>query len=72
MKPENLNGEAISHWTLSLAKCRERLSGHVADTPANRKLLQEVADDAATTLGVDKWGNTWSARILEDGRQVWV
>jgi len=46
--------------------------GHLPDTPANRSLLQGVADDAGTTLGVDKWGNTWSARTLDDGTQVWV
>jgi hypothetical protein len=46
--------------------------GHIPDTPANRALLQNVADDAATTLGVDKWGNTWSARTLDNGTQVWT
>ena len=46
--------------------------GHLPDTPANRKLLQGVADDPATTLGPDKFGNTWSARTLDDGTQVWV
>lgn len=46
--------------------------GHLPDTPANRSLLQGVADDASTTLGVDKWGNTWSARALDDGTQAWV
>jgi hypothetical protein len=46
--------------------------GHLADTPANRKLLQGVADDPATTLGADKFGNTWSARILDDGTQAWT
>ncbi len=46
--------------------------GHLADTPANRKLLQGVADDASTALGTDKFGNVWSARTLDDGTQVWV
>jgi hypothetical protein len=46
--------------------------GHLPDTPAKRRLLQGVADDASTTLGVDKWGNTWSARTLGDGAQAWV
>jgi RHS repeat-associated protein len=46
--------------------------GHLADTPANRRLLQDVADDASTTLGTDKFGNAWSARTLDDGTQVWV
>ncbi len=42
------------------------------DTPANRKLLQGVADDDTATLGTDRFGNSWSARIQEDGSQVWV
>jgi RHS repeat-associated protein len=46
--------------------------GHIADTPTNRQLLLDVADDTATTLGTDRFGNTWSARTLEDGSQVWV
>jgi hypothetical protein len=47
-------------------------AGHLLDTPANRKLLLDVADDAATTLGTDQFGNVWSARTLEDGRQAWT
>lgn len=31
-----------------------------------------VADDAATTLGTDKFGNTWSAVTRADGTQVWT
>jgi filamentous hemagglutinin len=46
--------------------------GHLADTPANRTLLKEIADDASATLGTDKFGNVWSARTLQDGTQVWV
>jgi hypothetical protein len=47
-------------------------SGHLPDTPANRRLLREVANDPATTLGKDRFGNVWSAHTLEDGTQVWV
>jgi RHS repeat-associated protein len=46
--------------------------GHIADTPANRQLLQRVADDLTTTLGQDKYGSTWSAFIQSDGKQVWT
>lgn len=46
--------------------------GHVPDTPANRQLLQSVADDATATLGTDRFGNVWSARINSDGTQTWV
>ncbi|MDY7095737.1 MAG: RHS repeat-associated core domain-containing protein [Acidobacteriota bacterium] len=46
--------------------------GHLADTPASRKLLQGIADDVSTTLGTDRFGNVWSARTLDDGTQMWV
>ncbi len=46
--------------------------GHLRDTAASRRLLQEVANDPAATLGTDRFGNVWSARILDDGTQVWV
>ena len=46
--------------------------GHLPDTPANRQLLQDTAGDPANTLGSDQYGNTWSAKTLDDGTQVWV
>jgi len=46
--------------------------GHLRDTVANRRLLQEVAEDVGTTLGTDKYGNIWSARLLPDGTQAWT
>nr|WP_230598411.1 RHS repeat-associated core domain-containing protein [Xanthomonas albilineans] len=47
--------------------------GHMPrDTPRNREDLQRVADDPKTTLGNDKYGNTWSAQINKDGTQTWT
>lgn len=46
--------------------------GHISDTPKNRKLLEKVANDPETTLGKDKFGNVWSAKIRSDGSQVWT
>ncbi len=46
--------------------------GHLADTPENRSLLQDVASDSHTTLGTDRFGNVWSAKTQSDGSQVWV
>jgi hypothetical protein len=46
--------------------------GHLPDTSANRQLLPSVANDATATLGTDKFGNVWSARINPDGTQTWV
>lgn len=47
-------------------------AGHVLDTPENRQLLLEVANDEAARLESDQYSNIWSARLLPDGSQVWV
>jgi filamentous hemagglutinin len=49
-----------------------RSEGHVSDTPANRALLLEVANDQTARLEFDEQGNQWAARLLADGRQAWV
>jgi RHS repeat-associated protein len=46
--------------------------GHLPNTPENQQLLQDVANDAKSTLGTDKYGTTWSGRTLPDGTQVWT
>ena len=49
-----------------------RAEGHVADTPGNRRLFQQVADNTGNYVGTDRFGNSWAAQTLQDGRQVWV
>ena len=46
--------------------------GHLPDTPSNRRLIQDLANDDSCRLGEDKWGNEWYARINADGSQTWV
>jgi RHS repeat-associated protein len=46
--------------------------GHIADTPANRKLLENTANDERNYLGKDMFGNGWYAQTRGDGTQVWV
>jgi len=46
--------------------------GHISDTPANRQLLESVANDPSAVLGTDKYGTTWAAKINPDGTQTWV
>lgn len=47
-------------------------AGHIDDTPENRKMLIELANNKRYHLGKDKWGNDWHARINNDGTQDWV
>ncbi len=42
--------------------------GHLRDTAANRQLLLEVAGDPNNFLGVDKYGKSWHAKILQSKR----
>jgi hypothetical protein len=46
--------------------------GHLPDTPANRQRLIELANDESTFIGIDKYGNSWHAKIEPDGSQLWV
>ena len=46
--------------------------GHIPDTPENRALLEEVANDSANLRGIDKYGNEWYTKTQSDGSQVWV
>lgn len=46
--------------------------GHLPDTPANRRLIEDLANDDSCKLGSDKWGKEWYARMNPDGTQTWV
>ena len=47
-------------------------SGHLPDTPENRKLLSDLANDESKYRGNDKWGNSWNIRENADGTQDWT
>jgi hypothetical protein len=46
--------------------------GHLPDTPENRALIEDVANDPAAMLGPDEAGNLWAGRTLPDNTQVWA
>ena len=50
----------------------EERDGHLPDTPENRKLLEELANNRDRYKGKDKYGNDWNIRLNDDGTQDWV
>lgn len=75
--PENIPDELKSKIKLPTEESQlnhifRDAEGHLQDTPENRQLLLEVANDKALHLGKDGRGNDWHGRILDDGSQVWV
>jgi putative RHS repeat-associated core domain protein len=43
--------------------------GNLKDTPSNRKLLTDLANNKEKFIGTDKYGNLWNAEINSDGKQ---
>ena len=46
--------------------------GHLTDTPENRKLITELANDERAHIGKDSRGLDWNVRLNDDGSQLWV
>ena len=46
--------------------------GHLLDSPENRALLVDLANDSSKFVGTDQYGNSWNAELLVDGTQNWV
>jgi len=46
--------------------------GHLPDTPENRKLVIDLANDKSKYYGKDQWGNSWNIEIDANGNQNWV
>lgn len=46
--------------------------GHLCDTPENRKLLIDLANDQKKFVGKDKYGNCWNIDSDANGIQTWV
>ena len=43
--------------------------GHLPDTPENRKMILDLANDVQYYVGKDRYGNDWNIRNNEDGTQ---
>ncbi|ALU64319.2 hypothetical protein DA70_11480 [Pandoraea pnomenusa] len=46
-------------------------TGHLSNTPENRRTLVNLVNNPANLLGTDRFGNQWFAQILSDGTQLW-
>ena len=46
--------------------------GHLRDTPENRKLLTDLANNHNKFVGKDKYGNCWNIDDGANGIQTWV
>ena len=47
--------------------------GHFPDDPElSRPAMIDVANDPTNILGADIFGNTWAAKTLPDGTQIWA
>ena len=46
--------------------------GHLPDTPENRKMISDLANDVKYYVGKDCYGNDWHIRNNGDGTQDWV
>lgn len=46
--------------------------GHVLDTPENRQMLFDVANNPDNYSGRDRFGNYWYVANHPDGGQIWV
>lgn len=46
--------------------------GHLTDTPKNRQLLLNVANNKRNLIGIDKRGHSWFVETDNLGRQIWA
>lgn len=42
------------------------------DTPQNREIIENVANDEKNYLGPNRFGNKWYGKIIKNGKQIWV
>lgn len=47
-------------------------TGHLPNTPENKKLLLDLVNDTKNLKGKDQWGNTCYEKVLSDGKQIWA
>lgn len=71
--PDELKGKVkLPENDAQLKHIFRNADGHLPDTPENRKMLTDLANNEKYHKGKDKWNNDWHARQNEDGTQDWT
>lgn len=71
-KDQNISKQSLPKNDAQLKHIFSGKEGHLNDTPANRRLLTNLANDRSKFIGKDKYGNAWNAETNSDGSQNWV
>lgn len=71
-QPPRGTGNVLPENPSQLGHILRARPGHLPDTPANRQILEDVANSPDDLLGPDRYGNLWSGRTLSDGTQAWT
>lgn len=71
--PDALKGKVrLPENDAQLKHIFRKSEGHLEDSPGNRQLLQDLANDMKHHAGKDIHGKDWHYKELEDGSQLWV
>ena len=71
--PDELKGKIkLPENEAQLKHIFRKAEGHLEDSPENRKLLLDLANNAGCHAGKDSRGNDWNCMDMDDGSQLWV
>ena len=69
------DGRGVNNLPQTEAQLRHifrNAKGHLPDTPTNRMLIENTANNPKNYLGIDSKGTSWYAQMQADGSQIWV
>ena len=72
LSPDDQNKVGLPKNDAQIIDIFAEREGHLADTPANRKLLVDLANDKSKYVGKDRYGNAWNISTIADGSQIWA
>lgn len=72
-KKDDVNNEQIKISENKIGHIFRKDEGHFeVDSLENRKILEDLANDKKNYLGPNRWGNSWYAKLTDDGKQIWA